>query len=174
MPAEAQTQAAETADLPSEAAEIPLNNANEVALVSPQDEEEVRRKSWRMVENKAGNRYAVTGKSTYMHRFLMECEDQQDIDHINDNGLDNRRENLRVCTRSENIANKRTGGGKYSQYRGVTRSPSDNKPWMAQITVDGVNIYLGIYETEKEAALAYDKAALDHFGDYARTNIIEE
>ena len=101
------------------------------------------------------------------------------VDHKNNDGLDCRRENLRTAGRSENGANRGKFVGRpdrefTSRYKGVVdRSAhlaSSDRPWLARIRVDGQLLHLGRYPSEKEAALAYDKAALQHFGEFAKTN----
>jgi hypothetical protein len=104
------------------------------------------------------------------------------VDHINGDKLDNRRSNLRLATRTENEANKlkrRTHAGKAtsSRYKGVTKNNDKkrSKPWRAHITNkdDGLT-YLGSFATEVEAAKAYNKAALEMFGEFAKLNTFED
>lgn len=107
------------------------------------------------------------------------------IDHINQDKLDNRRENLRLASRSDNEANKKkrrtqSGGKTTSSYKGVTKmKPQKGKtlrknPWRATITIDHKQKALGCYATEIEAAQAYDKAALERFGEFAYINFPDE
>jgi hypothetical protein len=94
------------------------------------------------------------------------------IDHINNVRDDNRIVNLREATSSENQGNRKFREGGASKYKGV----SWKKPlckWFAQIMISNKSIHLGYYDNEKEAALAYNKAALEHFGEYAKINVIE-
>mgnify|MGYP002412235372 FL=1 len=103
-----------------------------------------------------------------LHRLLMVPEAGLVVDHIDGNGLDNRRSNLRTCSNAENSRNRRKAkGGTSSSFKGVARFRNG---WQAQIIVDGKNLYLGRYQDEHEAALAYDAAAVEHFGEYALTN----
>lgn len=104
----------------------------------------------------------------YLHRHIMCSPEGMVVDHINRNGLDNRKANLRICSQSENLANARGRGG-HSNYKGVTWFKPANL-WMAQIRVQGEHKYLGYFKEEEEAARAYDKAALEHFGEFARLN----
>jgi hypothetical protein len=105
-----------------------------------------------------------------MHRFLTGALPGQVVDHINGDGLDNRRCNLRVCTHKQNVRNARPyKGKKTSKFRGVYFSAPTQK-FKAQIMCSGVKINLGSFESEKSAAEAYDEAASKLFGEYARLN----
>lgn len=110
-----------------------------------------------------------------MHRFILGITGGLDVDHINGDGLDNRRENLRVCTRAENNANQRPvykhGGDakRQSRYRGVCWQEDAHK-WRARIKVDGRCIHLGLFCSEDEAARTYDVAAASAWGAFATTN----
>lgn len=102
-----------------------------------------------------------------LHRFLL--PDVPIVDHINGDGLDNRRVNLRPATSQQNAANRRKQSNNKSGYKGVTQSKSKTR-WSARIIVNQKFIGLGSYGSPIEAARAYDLAALHHFGEYARTN----
>jgi hypothetical protein len=97
---------------------------------------------------------------------------KDEIDHINNIRNDNRIENLREATRSENQANRKIDGCGTSKYKGVSWRRRDCL-WVAKIMVNQKSIWLGLYHNEEEAALAYNKAALEYFGEYAKINIIE-
>jgi hypothetical protein len=105
-----------------------------------------------------------------MHRLIMGAEPGQEIDHINGNGLDNRKENLRVATRKENQQNRHITWGN-STYKGVYWEKQKNK-WRARIFVSGKCVHLGFFLTEKEAAVAYNQGAIKYFGSFACLNII--
>jgi hypothetical protein len=92
-------------------------------------------------------------------------------DHIDGNGLNNTRANLRLCSHSENIRNQRlrVSDVKRSRFKGVTFYP-DTGRWKAVIHHNKVRYSLGIFEIEEEAARAYDAAARERFGEFARTN----
>ena len=115
-------------------------------------------------------------KNIYMHRFIIGVEDSKvHVDHINHDTLDNRKSNLRLCTHVENMRNRKIQKGGSSKYKGVYKY-SDNrvKPFTAQITFNYKNIYLGYFATEREAAIAYNKAALHYFGEFALLNDVSE
>lgn len=109
-------------------------------------------------------------KSIPMHRAIMKMPEGMFCDHINHNGLDNRKINLRAATRAQNCWNKRKQLGKYSStYKGVNRS-CVNKKWVSRIEVKGRKIYLGAFEDEIDAARAYDRAAKEYHGEFAVLN----
>jgi hypothetical protein len=111
-------------------------------------------------------------KSYLMHRVIMKAVKGQQVDHINGNKLDNRKSNLRFSTQTENRFNARKGFKKYSQYKGVRFSPNyPKKPWMARFkrTLDK-EVYIGQFENERHAALAYDLWIVDMVGEFAKTN----
>lgn len=91
------------------------------------------------------------------------------VDHKNGDGLDNQRSNLRPTTLSQNRANSRKTPGCSSQFKGVSWHTKSQK-WMAGIKVAQKSFNLGLYHIEEEAARAYDKAAKQHFGEFARLN----
>jgi len=87
------------------------------------------------------------------------------VDHANGNGLDNRRSNLRPADRSKNSANSKLPHDSTTGYKGVSRHG-----WTAQIVTSGRQIHLGTFDTPEAAARAYDRAAVEHFGEFARLN----
>lgn len=96
------------------------------------------------------------------------------VDHINGNGLDNRRSNLRQATAFQNMANKRRYRNNTSGFKGVTRNTGTGRPWRAAIKVYNKGHHLGYFDTPEDAARAYDAAAIQHFGEYARPNFPRE
>lgn len=109
-------------------------------------------------------------KKTRMHRLIMGVTDPKiKIDHKNRNGLDNRRENLRICTSCENQRNRRGRVNSNSLYKGVWFS-KQKSAWIAEIKMNGVKKHLGIFSDESIAAKAYDDAAIKYFGEFANLN----
>lgn len=119
-----------------------------------------------------GYRYGRIGGSTVMAHIVVWALEHgevpsDEIDHINGDRQDNRPLNLRVASRSLNCANRAPSGSGTSIYKGVSRS---GKRWMAQIKVKQKRLILGRYDSEVDAAKAYDMAAKVHFGEFARIN----
>lgn len=111
------------------------------------------------------------GKTIHMHRLVMRATDRQHVDHANCNKLDNRKSNLRLCTKAQNAMNTGKSYGRSSRYKGVTYHKA-TRTWQAQIKVGGKNIYLGVFLNEDDAGVAYNVAALQHFREFSRLNYI--
>lgn len=102
-----------------------------------------------------------------LHRLIADSEPDMLVDHINTITLDNRRSNLRICTLAQNNSNKKKRSGTKVPFKGVSVIKGR---FQAKIGVEYKSIYLGLFETPFEAALAYDAAAKKHFGEFARLN----
>lgn len=116
-------------------------------------------------------RASVNGHRVMMHVFLLGSREGCTVDHINGNGLDNRRCNLRFATPSQQAQNVHGGRGR-SQYKGVSWAKRQRK-WAAVIYVGGRNRHLGYFSNEDDAAKAYDVAARLHYAEFACLNFPE-
>lgn len=153
---------------------IPLSQGK-VALVDDEDYDYLMQWNW-CVKKHRGTYYARRsnwivgqgqGKATYMHRIIMNTPDNMITDHIDHNGLNNQKTNLRVCTTRDNLRN-RTPKGR-SGYLGVFYCNKQRSIY-AKINVNRIQSYLGTYATEELAARAYDEAARKIYGEYANLN----
>jgi hypothetical protein len=111
----------------------------------------------------------INGKTAYMHRLIMRPPVGMVVDHINGNAMDNRRSNLRVCHGGQNARNRRVGVNNTTGYKGVTWTKSHNL-YMAKIGHMRGRKFLGYYKCPLLAANAYDDAAIELHGEYARLN----
>lgn len=113
-------------------------------------------------------------RNIWMHREIIHPPDHLIVDHINHNGLDNRKASLRPATRAQNNYNRLIVKRKdsSSKYKGVAWK-KENKKWQAQINFKGDHIFLGYFKDERKAAKAYDEAAKKYYGEFACLNIPE-
>jgi hypothetical protein len=117
------------------------------------------------------------GNGVLMHRFIIENLERKEIlknrviDHINHNRLDNRIKNLRIVTPCENNHNRKKRENTSSKYIGVCLN---GKKWRANLTFQKQKIMIGYFESEKEAALAYNKKAIELYGDKANINLFND
>ncbi|WRS29622.1 HNH endonuclease [Actinomycetaceae bacterium MB13-C1-2] len=109
------------------------------------------------------------GNNIYLHNLIV---GDKNVDHANGNKLDNRRENLRVCTQADNSANRKVRADSETGYKGVNRTRAGT--FHAQASKGGVVHNLGTYPDPESAARAYDEAAINLFGEYAATNFPRE
>lgn len=147
---------------------IPLTKG-QVTVVGAKDYEFLTQWNWSALWSPLGRCfYAVRrgkrGTFVYMHSVLTGAKQ---TDHKNRNTLDNRRVNLRPSTSSQNGGNREKQANNSSGYKGVFRNDFG---WMAKIAVSHKQIYLGQFRDKESAARAYDAAALEHFGEFARLN----
>lgn len=154
--------------------EVPLTRGL-VALVDDEDFALVSQISWQAIVF-SHTTYArgwnpargARGGNDYMHRMIMGAKAGQPVDHVNRDGLDNQRVNLRFCSASQNAANSVRAIGKHG-FRGVVQLP--NRPsFKARLSVDGCVIQGGSHPTEIRAGRAYDKLAIKHYGEFATLN----
>lgn len=159
---------------------LPLNKPKygkrKYALIHVDDVERVSRHKW----------FAIPGHKTFyaratstkglpihhmlLHAFIMRAEKGDRFDHINGDGLDNRKDNLRLASAAENSRNKFKTASAHvtSKFKGVSLSSGGR--WFAQIKMEGQPQSLGMFDSEEEAAHAYDAAAVRLFGQFAKTN----
>lgn len=150
---------------------IPLTRGAH-ATVDEEDYDRLSRKNWYL--SSEGYAARRQGRVIYMHREIMNAPENKEVDHINNNRIDNRKANLRFATRSEQTQNSRKQTGyTTSQFKGVHYRPKVDR-WQAGIKAKGKAIYLGRYYTEEDAALAYDIAARQYFGKWANPNFTDE
>jgi hypothetical protein len=111
----------------------------------------------------------IKQSTTGMHRVIMETPGGMEIDHIDGNGLNNQKSNLRHCTHSQNNMNGRKHKSNTTEFKGVFMQKRTRK-WKAQIGYNHATKYLGCYDTAIEAAIAYNNAAVKYFGEFAKLN----
>ncbi len=147
-----------------------------VAIIDEEDAERVCQYKWTAKQGQ-GTNYAhrgINGTSITLHRFILSAKRGEMIDHVNGNGLDNRKANLRFCSNGQNRANskkQRTGVGYHSVFKGVSwdKGGKRKKRWLATVRHNR-KLYVRHCYTELAAARAYDELAREHFGEFAKTN----
>jgi hypothetical protein len=156
---------------------IPLTKGK-TALVDDDDFERLSRHSWSAYERRGlwyarrgtRNRKLGVQKLISMHREILNAPDGIDVDHRDRDGLNNQKYNLRLCNSKQNGCNSRFYSSNTSGFRGVSRAMSKTNPWQASIRIDGKQKYLGIFSDRLAAAMAYNNAALEFHGEFARIN----
>ncbi len=160
----------------NETVRVPVSQGR-FALVDRRDYGRISQFKWTLLKRRGQTQYAYRKssrrdpggrKTVYMHREILGVLATVQVDHINHNGLDNRRSNLRVCDSRLNAANARKAGST-SRFRGVSWDKSRQK-WAAQIRANGRKTNLGRFHNERSAAHAYNMAARREFGMFATLN----
>lgn len=161
---------------------IPLTQGK-FTIVDDDDYERFGHLNWHLSHGRAVRRYGKWSRETkgykgnvWLHREIMGNPEGLFVDHINGNPLDNRKANLRLCTQSQNMGNARktTSRKTTSRFKGVAYQPAYKNKWGAYIGKSGDGrLWLGSYPTELDAALAYNKAAIDMYGEFARLNEVD-
>lgn len=142
------------------------------ALVDAADYEWLNAYHWHLCSGGYAAR-SEKGKRILMHRQIMDPPQGMVVDHIDGNRANNCRSNLRVCTRAENQRNQRKQRGSASGYKGVGYLKGSDR-CHAKLVFEGKTIWLGHFDNEVEAARAYDRAAVECFGEFAHLNFPEE
>jgi hypothetical protein len=156
---------------------IPLTQ-RKFAIVDPDDYQRLAKYKWHLAKSPTGS-YAArwhrpknsnTRKKIWMHRQIINIPKGLVCDHINHNSRDNRKANLRPATISQNLCNRpKTKAKTRSKYKGLEWDKTQKK-WKARIQLHGQKIYLGSFNSETNAAKAYDKKARELFGQFAAPN----
>ena len=150
--------------------EIPLTQGK-VAIVDDEDFEYLNQWKWFYAEGYALRRVAgLRGKQVRMHREILRTPLGLETDHINGNGLDNRKINLRICSNKQNQGNRKIGQNNTTGCKGIWYDPKRKKHWRAAIKTNMHTKTIGYFSTAEEAAIAYDNMAKEFFGEFARTN----
>lgn len=147
------------------------------AIIDDADFERICKYKWRVSVGRWGA-YAVTwmridgkGRHVYLHRFLLGLPPEW-IAFVNGDALDCRRDNLRLTTASQSQTRRAVGANNRTGFKGVSFNQAAEK-YKAYIKKDGKLHYLGMYETAKEAAAAYNEKARELFGEFAGLNVIK-
>ncbi|SEM36042.1 AP2 domain-containing protein [Mesobacillus persicus] len=151
---------------------IPLKGKRGEGLfvkVSPEDFEELMKHNWHYHNGYARGYIKGLNKNKRMHRYILDSPSGKFVDHINGNRLDNRRENLRYATHLQNNYNRQPNIG----YKGVCYNNSNQK-WYSYINKNKQTYFLGQYDSEIEAAKAYNYWAKIHYGEFAYLNDVDE
>lgn len=152
---------------------LPLTQG-QFALIDTEDFDRLNQYKWHAYKDGktyyARHTFFIDGKwkNISLHRFILNAPKNKQVDHINFNGLDNRKENLRIVTNAQNKQNRLVQRNNKLGLKGVHRQENRYIPIIGS---GGKGIYLGCYKTAEKAAEAYDKAALRLHGNFARLNL---
>lgn len=158
---------------------LPLSNSKIPVLVDDEDYDDLMQFNWQLNVRTGyitrSNWHDGKHDTEYLHRRIMKAPKGMDVDHIDRNRFNDQKSNLRICRRSENMANSVPRRG-LSKYKGVSKlnRPNLKKKWLSYIKVEYKTYYNGYYETEAEAAHVYNQFAEQIFGEFAYINDISE
>jgi hypothetical protein len=151
---------------------IPLSQGR-IALIDDEDVAIVSQYRWHAIRQEtlraAPRWYAganIRNRTVLLHQIVSGAPG---VDHIDGDGLNNQKHNLRAASKSQNAANAQKRSGTTSRYKGVSKDKRRGD-WKAEISCGGTRHWLGYYMREEEAAMAYDRKAVELFGAYARLN----
>lgn len=159
--------------------EIKLTNSDQVTIVDSDMFDYLNQWAWRIQVDGYVTRWdskkdgEKRPKLIFLHREVVNTPKGKITDHINRNRLDNRSDNLRVCNHSQNNSNTKKFSTNKSGYRGVSWNNSQEK-WLAYISFDYTNYYLGSFDNKHDAASAWNAAARELKGEFASLNDIKE
>jgi hypothetical protein len=153
---------------------IPLTQGRSV-IVDDEDLAYLNKWKWCYHRGYAVRTQRVNSKQAlvYMHRLILNAQPGQACDHVNGDGLDNQRSNLRICTQSQNGMNRGKQKNNTSGFKGVTWN-KDHKKWKAQIMLNGKSIYIGYFDDPEEASKAYNDRASGLFEGFVHLNQIRD
>jgi len=147
---------------------VPLTQGFQ-AIIDKDDVGLVSNHNWCVLQTKKSI-YAcrkANGTTVFLHRVILDAPSGHSVDHIDGDGLNNRRANLRLATRAENNRNRKIGSDNSSGLKGVSFHKHAKK-WQAQIRIEGKQVHLGYFREPAEAHKAYSEASLKHHGDFGR------
>lgn len=150
-----------------------INKDNEIAakaLIDLDDVDKIKEYKWHLSLSRDKYQYVISSKgNTKLHRLIMNAPEGSVVDHINHNPLDNRKNNLRICTNQQNVCNCELAKNNKSGYKGIYWN-TERKKWQAQVTVNNKTISLGRFDNIEDAIEARKKAAEEHYGEYCYEN----
>jgi hypothetical protein len=138
-------------------------------LIDNEDWKEVKKHKWSINNPSKRAKYVRSSKHILLHRYIMNASKDKEVDHINGNPLDNRKQNLRICNKNENSKNRKVNINSSSGYRGVYWDMESNK-WAVAISFNKKRIKIGRFKRKTDAALIYNEVALKYHGEFARLN----
>ncbi len=145
-------------------------------LIDDEDFDKIKNYKWNISYDKKRNRYDVRAtipksnkKKILLHRLIMNAQKGKQVDHQYHKTLDNRKQNLRICTNQQNSFNRKKHKDSKSKYKGVTWHKKAKK-WQASIAFNYKRIHLGLFENIEDAKKIYNKKAKELFGEFACLN----
>lgn len=147
------------------------NSVDKFIIVDDEDYEFLNKFKW-SISGSNGSNYAATyykGKHFRLHRIILNAPKNLVVDHINHDKLDNRKSNLRICSRTQNNWNTKKNINNKSGFKGVYFN-KENKKWRVAITMNGERIHVGYFLDKIEAAMAYDKVISRYRKQFAYLN----